>query len=287
MGAALETVSGYATASTTTAGTYVAFTAQSNQSFSVRATPSSLAGEMWSPFAEFGAAGYAQIKSPRMHDFTIGTTFAVGVGTAANALAPLAGPEYDEPIWSTDTLTVQFTTAASQSASTSYLLGWDMYYPSLGGIEANLMTWAQVSSYANPSTTVGDHYVSWVKPSSGATAGLLGSGVAINSTNDQFKANHFYALLGYLAPVQVGLFVMNGVDTGNLNIGGPGVLAPQVTSDYFIKKSLAQNVACIPVVQANNRASTLVSVADAQSTSTAFVVGLIWMDLGTGVTPPP
>lgn len=286
MGAARETLSGYQTQSTTTAGTYTAFTAQTNQSFTVRATPGSLAGEMWSPWGEFGAAGELQIKSPRMHDLTIGTTFSVGVGTASNALEPLAGFYYDEPIWSTDVLTVQSTTAVSQTGSTSYLAAWDMFYPSLGGIQANLMTWAQVASYANPQTTVGQHYVSWVKPTTGGTAGQLGTGAAINATNDQFKANHSYALLGFLAPVQVGLWVINGVDTGNLNIGGPGVLSPWVTADWFVRQSVIQGVPAIPVIQANNKGSTLVSVADAQSTSTAFVVGLIWEDLGVGVPTP-
>jgi hypothetical protein len=281
MGAAIETISGYNTSATTTAGTYVAFTAQTGQSFTIRATPSAQAGWLCSPFVEGGAAGVLQIKSPRMHDFTIGTSFEFGIGTAANGLEPLGGFWYQEPCWQTDILTCQYTTNASQTGSTSTMFGMDVYYQNIPGISANLATWAQVQSYANASENLGDHYVSWVKPTTGGTAGLLGTGLAINNTNDQFKANHTYALLGYLAPVQVGLWVINGVDTGNLNIGGPGVLTPFVTSDYFIRRSIVQGIPAIPLIQANNKGSTLVSIADAQSTSTAFTVGLIWMDLGT------
>jgi hypothetical protein len=281
MGAAIETVSGYNTSATTTAGTYVALTAQSTQSFTIRATPNSQAGYLLSPFMEGGAAGIFQIKSPRMHDFTIGTSFQFGLGTAANALEPLGGFWYQEPCWQTDILTVQFTTTASQGGSTAYLGGFDVYYQNIPGISANLATWAQVQGYANAAENLGDHYVSWVRPTTSATAGALGTGVAINATNDQFKANHTYALLGYLAPLQVGLWVINGVDTGNLNIGGPGVLSPFVTGDYFVRRSFIQGIACIPLIQANNKGSTLVSVADAQSASTAFSVGLVWMDLGT------
>ena len=76
MGAALETVTGYQSPATTTAGTYTTFTVQNGQSFTVRATPTDQAGEMFAPFASFGAAGYLQVKSARMHDQTIGTTFA-------------------------------------------------------------------------------------------------------------------------------------------------------------------------------------------------------------------
>lgn len=286
MGAAIETISGYATEATTTAGTYFALTAQSGQSFTIRATPNAQAGELLSPYAQFGAAGVFQIKSPRMHDFTIGTSFEVPAATNANANDLLAGYLYDEPAYSTDVLTVQATTNASQAASTSYLGAFDVYYPNLPGISANFATWAQVQSYAAAGTDIGDHYVSWVKPSSAATAGALGTGVAINSTNDQFKANHTYALLGYLTPSQVGLFVVQGVDTGNLYVGGPGVVNPRQTGDYFVRRSVDQNLACIPLIQANNKGATFVYVADSQNVSTAFTVGLVWKDLGTVTLGP-
>lgn len=285
MGAALETLSGYSTQATTTAGTYFALTPQSGQSFTIRSTPTPQAGFLLSPWAEFGAAGYLQVKSPRMHDTTIGTTFAASLGTQDNALKLLGGFEYQEPAWNTDVLTVQATTIASQGSSTAYLGAFNVYYPSLPGVSANFATWAQVQSYANFPSNIGDHYVSWVRPSTSGTAGALGTGVAINSTNDQFKANHSYALLGYLCPVQVGLVVLQGVDTGNIYVGGPGVTDPDETRDYFVRLSAGQGIASIPIIQANNKGATFIYVADAQTTSTAETVGLIWMDLGVLGTP--
>ncbi|WP_343576737.1 hypothetical protein [Mycobacterium sp.] len=284
MGAAIETVSGYASPATTTAGEYFALTAQSGQSFAIRATSNAQAGQLLSPFAEFGAEGELQIKSPRMHDNTIGTTFSVAPDTAANALDPLGGVYYQEPAWSTDILTVQAATVASQSAATSYLGAYDVYYPSLPGVSANFATWAQVQSYANAAADIGDHYVTWVTATSAATAGATGAGVTINSTNDQYKANHTYALLGYLAPAQFGLFTVQGVDTGNLHVGGPGVVSPRVTADYFTRRSIDLGVACIPLIQANNKGATFVYVADTTA-STAYQVGLVWKDLGVIHTP--
>lgn len=285
MGAALETVSGYLTAATTTAGTYQAVTVQNTQSFTVRATPTDLAGNMLGVFASFGAAGYAQIKSARMHDQTIGTTFAAPVNTSFPQVNTLSPTDYDEPLWNTDVLTVQLTTVASQTASTAYLIGFQNYYPSLGGIQQNMLSWAGVQSYINPGMKTGLHYVSWVRPSSSGTAGAIGTGVAINATNDQFKANHSYALLGYLCPVSVGLVLIQGTDTGNLYVGGPGSTDPVQTKGYFVHQSIDQNLPLIPIIQANNKGGTLVSIADPATTSTAFTIGLIWLDLGTGVPP--
>ncbi len=283
MGAALETLSGYLTAATTTAGTYQALTVQNTQSFTIRATPSDQAGNMLAVFGSFGAAGYGQIKSARMHDQTIGTTFALAANTAFPNVNQVSPYDYDEPLWNTDVLTWQITTVASQTASTAYLLGAQMYYPNLGGIAQNMMTWAQVQSYINPDRKTGLHYVSWVRPSSSATAGAIGTGVAINATNDQFKANHSYALLGYLTPTAVGVVQIQGTDTGNLYVGGPGSPDPNVTADYFVRMSFRTGWACIPIIQANNKGNTFIYLTDAHATSGTPAIGLVWLDLGTNV----
>ena len=285
MGAALEVVTGVLTTSALTAGTYAAYTANSGQSFAIRASQGEPSAQLLTPWSQAGAKGYAQVKSPRMHDTTIGTTFAVQVGTAAFGVDPLASLDYTEPAYSTDILTVQYTPATTIAAATSMVIGLPVYYTNLSGIASNLMTWAQVSSLTNASSKVGDHYVSWVSASSAATAGQIGVGVAINSTNDQFKANHSYALLGYLPQAQVGAVLLQGTDTGNLYVGGPGSLDVRVTRQFFVDLSLAQGKPLIPVIQANNKGNTFISVVDGATTSTATVVGLIWEDLGILNTP--
>ncbi len=280
MGASLETVTGYLTTAALTAGTYAAFTANSGQSFSIRATPTPQAGELLAPWADAKSAGYVQIKSPRMHDTTIGTTFANQGYAASLPVEPLASLDYSEPAYSTDVLTVQFTPQTTIAVGETEVVGLPVYYPNLPGIAANFMTWAQVQSYVNPANKTGDHYVSWVRPSSAATAGQIGVGVAINSTNDQFKANHSYALLGYLVITQVGAVLIQGIDTGNLYVGGPGSLNPRTTRQFFVDLSIAQGFATIPVIQANNKGATFVYLVDAATTATAATIGLVWMDLG-------
>ena len=280
MGAALEVVTGHLATSSLTAGTYAPFVANNGQSFTIRATPNSLAGSLLAPWAETHGAGYAQIKSARMHDTTIGTTFATKAAGNAFAVDLLAPYDYDEPAWSTDILNVQYTPQVTISGSETEVIAIPVYYPNLPGINANFMTWAQIQSYVNAVAKTGTHYVSWVRPSSAGTAGAIGTGVAINSTNDQFKANHSYALIGYLSETQVGAVLVQGVDTGNLYVGGPGSQNSGQTRGYFMDLSLAQGFATIPVIQANNKGATFVYIVDSETTSTAVTVGLIWMDLG-------
>lgn len=285
MGAALETVTGFLTTSSLSAGTYSALTANSGQSFTIRATPTSQAGSMLQPFGQVNLAGYFQIKSARMHDTTIGTTFFAQAFSSSFSGSPFAGRDYDEPIWSTDILTVQFTPVVTIGSAETEVLAMQMYYPNIPGIAANFITPAQLAAYANASDKTGLHYVSWVRPSSAGTAGNIGTGVAINATNDQFKANHSYALVGYLCQTKMGAVLFQGVDTGNLYIGGPSSIDPLVTRDYFVQLSADQGCALIPVIQANNKASTFVYLVDGQTTSTAQTVGLIWVDLGIITTP--
>lgn len=277
----LETVTGYKTDATTTAGTYTAFSAQSGQSFTVRSSDSDPAGVMFAPFGSFGAAGLAQVKSARMHDFTVATTFVAGPNTAFPNTNEWAGDEYDETIWNVDTLTVQGTTLANQAGPTSYLIGLQMYYANLGSATQRMMTPAQVASYSQPQAKIGTHYVSWVVASSGGTAGHLGPGVAINSVNDQFYADGYYALVGYTCPVAVGAVLLNGIDTSNVYVGGPGSSDPKVTRSYFLDLSGRQNSALVPVIKANNKAGTFIFVADPATTSTAFTIGLEWVYLGS------
>lgn len=285
MGVALEVVTAVAAESSTVAGTYFPFTANSGQSFAVRQANGVPAASMLAPWAQYDTAGYLQIKSPRMHDTTIGTTFTVQADGGAFSEIPLEALDYDEPVYSTDILTVNGNTAASTTSATKYACAIPFYYPDLPGVAANLLSWQQIMGLVNVPNKVGDHYVSWVAPSSAGTAGQIGTGVAINSTNDQFRANHSYALLGYLCQEELCSVLIQGVDTGNLFLGGPGSLDSRITRNWFVDMSLAQGLATIPVIQANNKGNTFVSVQSVLDTSTAKVVGLVWMDLGILNTP--
>jgi hypothetical protein len=280
MGAALEVVTGAQTQATTTAGTYTAFTANSGQSFSIRQAQGTPAGTVLGPWASFGAAGKLQVKTPRWHDTTIGDTYHVQISTGTLAVQPLLDLWDGEPAYSTDTLTVQSTTDASQASSTNYAVAFPVYYPNLSGVDANFITCAQLQSYDNPLNKTGLHYVNFVTANSAATAGQIGTGVLINSTNDQYKAGHTYALIGYTVSAQCTSVLIQGTDTGNLYVGGPGSLDNKVTRTWFYQLAELQGLPLIPCIQANNKGTTNVFIQDGVTTSTAFIVSLIFWDLG-------
>jgi hypothetical protein len=279
-------VTGYQSPGTTTAGTYTTFTANSGQSFSIRQANGTPAGSVLGPWASFGAAGKLQLKTPRWHDTTICDTYHVQVTTGTLAVQPLLELDDEEPAYSTDTLTVQSTTDSSQTATTNYALAFPVYYPDLPGVDANLMTWAQVESYVNYANKSGLHYINFVSPQSAGTAGQIGTGVLINATNDQYKAGHTYALLGYTVSAQCTAVLIQGTDTGNLYVGGPGSLDSKVTRSWFVDLANEQNLPLIPCIQANNKGTTNVYIVDSATTSTTFIVSLYFLDLGVIGTPP-
>lgn len=285
MGRALEVVTGYWSPATTTAGTYGAFTANSGQSFTIRQANGSPAGRVLTPWAQYHASGFLQVKTPRWHDTTIADTYHVQADSATFAVNPLLDMGDAEPAYSTDVLTVQGTTDASQTAATNYTCGLPIYYDDLPGVDANFTDWATIQSLLNYPNKIGLHYVSWVKPSSAGTAGQIGTTTLINSVNDQFKAGHSYALLGYLCGAAVGTVLIQGTDTGNLYVGGPGSLDTRTTRGWFKDLSDAYGKPLIPVIQANNKGTTNVAVVDGETTSTAVTIGLVWVDLGV-LTPP-
>ena len=191
-----------------------------------------------------------------------------------------------EPAYATDNLTVQMTTDVSQTAATAYGIGIPIYYSDLPGVDGNFFSWQQVIGFRNYTQKTGLHYTSWVVPSSAGTAGQIGTGVLINATNDQFKANHSYALLGYTCSAACATVLIQGTDTGNLYVGGPGTPDERFTHGWFVDLATTSGLPLIPIIQANNKATTNVYIVDSATTSTAFTVGLQWMDLGVIGQPP-
>jgi hypothetical protein len=285
MGAAFEVITGFNNPATTTAGTYVGFTANTGQSFAIRQANGVPSAQVLGPWMSGSVAAKLQIKSPRWHDTTIGDTYHVQISTGTLPVQPLLELYDYEPGYSTDTLTVQMTTDASQASATNYALGLPAYYPSLPGVDANLITPAQLMSYYNATAKTGLHYVTYVTANSSATAGNIGTGVLINSTNDQYRAGHSYALVGYGVSAQCTSVLIQGTDTGNLYVGGPGSLDIKVTRTWFVDLSNALNLPLVPVIQANNKGTSNVYVQDAITTSTAFIVSLFFVDLGILVPP--
>lgn len=267
MGLAIETVLGYV--SDANSATAQAMTPAPGQSFNVRATNGQTVAHLCSMWSKFQDPGYFRVRSPRLHDDVNGIEVEA-TGTTPN---PLLLEGFNQELYSQDSLTVEaFFTAAP--TATHYSFGaMQIYYDDLPGIAGNFKTWAQVQPMIQSYMGV------YVNPSSAGTIGSWGTGVALNSSQDVFKANSAYALLGYSTPTAFMAFNIQGTDLGNLQVGGPGTTGSIETRRWFKYMDEMTGMPSIPVINSQNKGATLIQVADS-AISTAYPISLFFAYLG-------
>lgn len=268
MGLALETIVGYVTSGTGST-TFDALTNNSNQSFTVRSYAQGSAAYLENVWGATSAAPWLlSIKSPRLHDDVLGMEYAVGAYTNTGSTV-IFNPQEMIPgdqtqyLYATDTLSV---TANATTATNKFVGVFNVRYSDLGGVDARLYDWATIKPMIK-------NYVGFqVSPIASATVGLLGAGVALNSISSRWKANTDYAWLGYSTSTPVTAIVMNGVDVGNLYVGGPGLPNAAQTGNFFVQQSELYGVGHIPVINSLNVGGTFVFVADITASTAPNVV---------------
>ena len=273
MGAALETLPVYVT-SLTGSTTFNTVTYNTGQSGTVRSYEAGSAAYLEDVWASALAHPFQlSIKSPRMADQTKGLLLA-GSSVNAAASADIFNPQTLMPgfltqqVYSTDILTV----SANGTASDTFVGTLNVRYENLGGVTARLATWGQI--YPNIRNMVGI----LVQPTASSTAGLLGTGVALDSVDDRLWADTDYALCGMLSNVPLTAICVTGVDVGNLQVGCPGFWNQADGADFFVRASNTYQTPHIPVFNSNNKGGIFVSTADVAG-ATAANVTLIFAQL--------
>ena len=187
------------------------------------------------------------ITGSRFHDQTYGIRASVtsGAATAPINRAVCVSPiGLDQPIFPSDVLSVQVNGTASDDVIITLLI----YYHDLPGISARLATFDYVKNHTknlvgiNCNLTPGD--------------GVAGTAVALNAADNRLHANTDYALLGYTSSLAFGSLTVQGIDTGNLKIGGPVLGLPEHDSMMFVDYARAYNAPLIPIINSNNAGST-------------------------------
>lgn len=207
---------------------------------------------------------FVRVRSPRMHDANQGLRLFVGATQRTNLL-PWG---MDAQVYSSDVPTYEIDATGAGSGIIVGTYGYD----NLDTGAPKLATWDEVQPrivdvMANSFATVAGAIGAW------------GAGVALNNATDNMKADNTYALLGYSCSTAVGAIALNGADTGNFDIAMPGDPDTRETRDYFILLSQRSGRASIPLIQANNRAGTILKTTDAAA-ATASTVSLILARLG-------
>ena len=203
--------------------------------------------------------GLIRVSSPYLSDNVQGIRYAVAAGIQDDLLAgsPVQG------LIPQDTLTVEVTGGAAEFDGA--LLS--TYYDDLSGASPVLKMPGDISGTA-------DFTTSWeVGAAASATEGNW-SNTIITELYDESKANRWYALLGYVVDTAVLGVALNGADTSNFNIGGPGVTEPYRTKNYFADLSMKLGKPCIPLFNTANKGNTNVAVVDVAA-STAVNVTLV------------
>jgi hypothetical protein len=268
MGLAVETVVGsYAAAAATGAQAY---TPGNGQSFQVRATNGTTVAWLEAMWTKSLDAGYTRIRSPRLHDDVIGIEAQHYIGNAS----PLMSEYFEQELYSQDTLIVEDFFTAAPTVNDVQQIGFQVYYDDLPGVAGNYMTWAQIQPQIK-------HYMGcYVLPVSNATVGQWGVGVALNSSQDVFKANSWYALIGFITPTLFTAWSILGSDLGNLQVGGPGSVDPIITRRWFPYMEMESGKPSIPVINSQNKQSTLVQVFHSAA-SVTLPIQLLFAYLGT------
>ena len=258
MGKAMQIVSGFVTAPSTT---FTAWTMASGDSLAIRNFVNGQAYIM-NLWADNQSAGFIRVRSALLHDNVIGMT----AGIVASEVFPLLPMGKNQEVRPQDLLIVEQTgSAVAGDIESGSLL---VYYDDLPGADAHLKTWQEVSGRI-------ESYMLVTNTLASGTAGGYSGEEAINAEVDQWKANRDYALLGYLNGVECGSIGWRGPDTSNLRVGGPGHdVARDVTANWFISLSLSTGKATIPVINAANKSATLIDCTQDENGADPIVTSI-------------
>lgn len=208
-------------------------------------------------------AGYAQVRSPLLHDNVQGIRITPGESPSLFSLPA----EVQQTVQPQD----QFITSVSGGAGEVDIVILLMYYSNLGGAQARFINPGDLNGnilYARPIQ---------VAVTTGGTAGTW-TDTVITTTENLLHANKDYAVLGYTANTALGFVGLKGIDTANLRVGGPGSTQEFPVSNYFVTMSQRTGRPHIPVFNSANKDSTYVSTC-AATASVAAVVELNCVEL--------
>jgi hypothetical protein len=269
----LDTVSGFVTAP---GAVFTAWTVATGDSLAVRAAvPNS---NIWlvGAWAWNQVAGVLRVRSPRLHDNVQGIRMRNPVNIVNNKLPNMRNGNAAQKLFTQDTLIAEQTgSGVGGNIETGSLLIW---YDDVPGIAGRFISSSQLQKFGV--NIMGQE----VSVTTGVAGGYSGS-VAINSTNDNFKANTDYALIGGFVDTRICTVGIKGIDTGNLRVSFPGepTLQP-MTADWFARLDQATGIPMIPVFNSQNKAGITVD-AVAQQNAVTSVITLMMVELQQGSVP--
>lgn len=236
--------------------TITALAAGAASTFTVRNFPFSSRARLVELTRQGATAGIVRVRSPYFIDDVQGIRYGCTAG-----LESFLTPRKDgQRLTTQDALTIEVTGGASENDGAMI----STYYDDLPGSAMKLKMPGDIFGMA-------EYYATWeVNVTSGTAAAWAGT--ALTNLYDVSRANRWYAVLGYVTDVACLGVAINGPDTSNFNVGGPGDTVARRTRSYFVEKSEDLGVPCIPCFNtANKGATTLQATTVAASAATPNV----------------
>lgn len=245
-GVAVDTVLAFSTQAG--AGAFpIALAATGGDSLITRGTVGESKARLMSLMYGTDAAGKKlRVSSPLLHDNVTGLTFQSPENPALFLIPSETAVELNEQ----DTLAV----SGACGAATTITAALSIYYDNIRGTDADLYRWSDISPDIR--------FLKSVEVDLLAVAVGAWTDTPIINTENQLHADRSYAVLGWNVFPAVDVVGVKGIATGNLRMCGPGAAQSLDLSDYFVQMSLKHNLPYIPVFQANDRNSFLISAAN-------------------------
>lgn len=243
MGQMFEVITGRAT----NPAALTALTMNTGDTANVRAFGDGVTPYLENAWSQQATAGVLRVRSPNLHDFTQGLRFQANAALP-RPLMPLGS---EQRLLPTDTLTLEIQGGGAEVDAAAF----QIYYGNISTSQARLAMWEQLKPMIRNYLTL------QVAVTGPATSGDWSAGNTMISFSDLLHANTFYAILGYTLDTASLAVAIQGPDTGNFRVGGPGILAADETRGYFRDLAIAHGTPHIPVFNSQNDGATNVLVA--------------------------
>lgn len=234
-----------------------ALTANTGDSFTVRAFGDGVKPLLINTWSQQATAGFVRIRSNRLHDAVQGIRT---IAPAANpkALLPLG---MEQELFPTDTLTFEIQGGGAEVDAAAMLIRYENATASTG----RFASWGQIKPLIRNYLTV------QVDAAGPVVTGDWSPGTNFNNLTNLLKANTFYAILGYETDAPCNAIAVRGADTGNFRVGGPGSIDPVETRAWFKLLSDTHGMPYIPVINSQNVGNTQTFVSRITAAGTVNV----------------
>lgn len=202
-------------------------------------------------------AGFSQIAFPSGHDTTRGYRASVAIGAGLLTL-PIGAEMEVQP-----QELISNTIAGSNVAGDIEQDSWLFWYEDMPGIQQRAITEAELTRRTEKYTTV--------EASIAAVATGQYSEELINADSDLLKANRDYAVLGMNSRTAAHNLTLRGPDLGNVRVGVPGNLRPELTNGWFPLLARATAKPLVPVINSGNRGATFIGFSADENAATTLV----------------